>query len=333
MEEGGDPVAMPIPPFEDLIVPILGELSDGGQHALADLKNSLAARFRVSPSERDLRLPSTPAVRVFDNRVLWAIQHLKIAELVTSPKRAVYQLTRDGANLAAHPPSRIDRPFLVANYPKAKAYFEGISRASSATVPTAPAGAAVSPPPTAVAAEGEPPQERIEQAVEEVREKLTTDLVDRLARCDPTLFETIISRLLVKMGYAREEEDILQLHGRPGDQGIDGKVQRDPLGLEQVYVQAKRWSHPVPLRPVVDFHEEVTRSGVRKGVFVARSGFSNDAQSWIDDPDHPERRASVAWIDGARLAKLMIRYEIGVKESGSYVLQGIDENVFEPEEI
>lgn len=324
---------MPIPPFEDLIVPILGELSDGGTQVLSDLKESLAAKFGVSAQERDHRLPSTPSVRIFDNRVLWAIQHLKIAGLVETPKRAVYRLTPSGMTLAARPPPRIDRAYLVAHYPLASAYFNAISGVSPPSAP--PIAVAIGPTPNATLSvpTAGTPQERIEQAVEEVREKLVTDLMDRLAKCDPTLFESIISRLLVRMGYARNEEDILQLHGKPGDQGIDGKVQRDPLGLEQVYVQAKRWSNPVPLRPVVDFHNEVTRSGVRKGVFVARSGFSKDAQGWIDDPSFPERRASVAWIDGNRLAKLMIRHGVGVKESGSYVLQGIDENVFEPEEV
>lgn len=326
---------MPIPPFEDLIVPILGELSDGRTHALSDVKDSLARRLGVSPAERDARLPSTPSVRVFDNRVLWAIQHLKIAELVATPKRAIYQLTTEGATLAAHPPPRIDRPYLVTNYPKARAYFAGISRSTSLTGSVVPAAAGTPSvaSPAVAATDAETPQERIEQAMEEVHEKLITDLTDRLAKCDPTLFEVIISRLLVKMGYAHDEEDILQLHGKPGDKGIDGRVKRDPLGLEQVYVQAKQWSHPVPLRPVVDFHDEVVRSGVRKGVFVARSGFSNDAQGWIDDTKHPERRASIAWIDGDSLARLMMRYGVGVKESGSYILQGIDENVFEQDEI
>lgn len=326
---------MPIPPFEDLIVPILSELSDGRPHPLPDLKNSLATEFGVSASERDIRLPSTPSVRLFDNRVLWAIQHVKIARLVDTVKRAVYKLTPEGARLAAHLPQRIDRAYLIANYPKARAYFASISSASSVPAPTVPAAAGPTTlPPLAVSTTGTAtPQELIEQAVEELREKLVDDLKERLAKCDPTLFETIIIRLLVRMGYARDEGDILRLHGKSGDEGIDGIVQRDPLGLEQVYVQAKRWRSPVPLKPVVGFFESVTRSGVRKGVFVARSGFDGNARAWIDDPSQPEHRASIAWIDGDHLAELMIRHGIGVKESGSYVLQGVDENVFEPESV
>ncbi len=323
---------MPIPPFEDLIVPILKLLKDGKTHELQTLKESLVVRFGVTPAERELRLPSTLTVRVFDNRVLWAIQHLKIAGLLITPKRAVYQLTPLGSKLAASPPARIDRPYLISKFPMATAYFTGLSAASSsATLPTIPSPPA--PTRSAPVSTAETPQERIEGAVNEVHGKLVADLVERLANCDPALYETIISRLLVRMGYALSEEDILQRHGKPGDGGIDGRVQRDPLGLEQVYVQAKRWSKPVPLRPIVDFSDEVNRSGVRKGVFVARSGFNSDAQSWIDDPKHPERRASIAWIDGRRLAELMVLHGIGVRESGTYILKGVDENLFESEGV
>ena len=314
---------MPIPPFEDMIVPVIIELSDGTEHDLPSLKDSLANRLGVTAVDRDSRLPGKPEVRRFDNRVLWAIQHLKIAGLVERPRRAVYKLTPEGSKLAHNPPKRIDRAYLVAHYPPAREYFAAISAGG---VPPSKPGTRGTPPQAAPVVGT--PLERIELAVKELDAKLRDDLENKLADCDPTVFETIITRLLVKMGYARSEDDILQLRGGTGDGGIDGRVQRDPLGLEQVYVQAKRWSSSVPLRPVVDFHNEVTRSGVRKGVFVARSGFSNDAQSWIDDARYPERRASVAWIDGKRLAELMIQHGVGVRETDSFVLKGIDDSAF-----
>jgi restriction system protein len=338
---------MAIPPFEELIVPIVSELADGGDHRLAQIKASLATKFNITTSERERRLPSTPTVRVFDNRVLWAIQHIKIANLAIAPKRAIYRATPAGRDLADHLPPRIDRAWLVAKYPAARAYFGGLSAASlPASIPLTPASPpqpVLSPAPTPLghplspdgpsvgtdSSEGTP-EERMDEAVEEIRGKLTTDLQGRLASCDPTVFEIIVTRLVVKMGYAAKEEDILRLHGRSGDGGIDGIVQRDPLGLEQVYMQAKRWSSPVPLKPVVTFYEKVRGSGVRLGVFVARSGFNGEAREWIDDPTRPEHRASIAWIDGQRLAELMIRYEVGVKGVKSYDLQGIDENAFEP---
>ncbi len=318
-----------MPTQDDLQAPIITLMKDGQEHELARIRESLAVTFRLTPEERAILLPKNPSTRKFDNRVLWAIQNLKSSGLVVATRGAAYRLTEDGKSLAMNVPKRIDRPYLVEHYQKAKEYFTRIATSMSAIETQSSNSAAVV---DKKAGLGETPEERIAQAMEELQEKLKEDILIRLSQCDPTVYEILITRLLVKMGYARSEEDILQLHGRSGDGGIDGIVRRDPLGLEQVYMQAKRWSSPVPLSLVVGFYEKVGHSTARLGVFVANSGFTQDARNWIDNEQYPEHRQAIAWIDGDELAEHMIAFSIGVRQSDSYMVQTLDVAAFEFEE-
>lgn len=318
-----------MPTQDDLLAPIVTLMKDGEEHDLSAIKESLSLTFHLTPEERAILLPKNTSTRKFDNRVLWAIQNLKSAGLVVSTRRAVYRLTEDGLSLSLNVPKRIDRPYLIEHYQKAKDYFTRIATSRDSAESETPVADATIDKKVEMS---ETPEERITQAIEELQEKLKEDILTRLSQCDPTVYEVLITRLLVKMGYARSEEDILQLHGRSGDGGIDGIVQRDPLGLEQVCMQAKRWSNPVPLSFVVDFYEKVRHSTARLGVFVANSGFTQDARNWIESEQYPEHRQAIAWIDGNDLTQHMIVYSIGVRQSASYLVQTLDDAAFEFEE-
>jgi restriction system protein len=300
---------MPIPDFQTIMRPLLAEYASGAERPIAEARDSLAASFGLTAEELEERLPSGTA-RKFANRVGWAAQYLKATSLLERPRRSVYVITERGRDLLQREPERIDL-HVLAQFPE----FEEFRR---------PQGG---PALDVVLTTGEDvdltPEERIEGAYGELRQALVQELRDRIARMEPSAFEDLVLDVLDGMGYGRGEESSRLRVGGSGDHGIDGVIREDRLGLDLIYVQAKRWEASVG-RPVIQaFVGALQGARASKGIIFTASTFTNDATSYAATVS-----PRVVLVDGARLADLMIDHHIGVSPRESYVVNRIDSDYF-----
>ena len=301
---------MAIPDYQTCMLPLLQHLADGAEHTLRDTEERLAEHFRLSATERAELLPSGQQ-GVFRNRVGWARTYLKKAGLLESPKRAVFRITERGLTTLAAKPSRIDVRYLE-QFPEFIA-FRDASRSESIT---------------AVAAEAPPakttPEEAIELAHQGLREQLAAELISRILTCSPTFFEQLVVELLVKMGYGGSRRDAGERIGQTGDGGIDGIIKEDRLGLDTVFIQAKRWQGPVGRPEIQKFVGALQGQRAKKGVFITTSSYTADATDYASRID-----TKVVLIDGKQLAALMIDFDVGVAPAATYVVKRIDSDYFD----
>jgi restriction system protein len=283
-------VAMPVPTFDEFIAPLLKLLAERREGmSIVDVYETLADRAKLSSDDRAELLPSG-AQPVYKNRIGWAHDRLKRARLSESPKRGFWKLTPEGLALAAKhkilPDSEIER---IA-YPDRSSRVGSI--ASHVTPNEPPASAS--------------PEERIEAALLELRESTARDLLENIARSPPELLEHLVLDLLLAMGYGASRAD-LQRVGGSGDGGIDGIISLDRLGLEKVYVQAKRWKASVGSPEIQTFMGALQLQSASKGVFITTSSFTKDAKDAA-----ARARGHLVLVDGARLAELMMDHGVGV---------------------
>lgn len=287
------------------------EYAAGGERRIADARGALAARFGLTQEELAERLPSGLA-KTFDNRVGWAATHLYRVGLLARPRRSVYAITDRGRDVLAANPERVDLRVLsqfpeLAEFRKAR---------------TAPGGAAEGID-VAVIAETETPEERIDAAYQELRQTLIADLRDRISAVSPTAFEDLVLDVLHAMGYGDGTEHSRLRTGASGDAGIDGLIREDRLGLDVVYVQAKRWGATVG-RPVVQgFVGALQGQRASKGIIFAASSFSADAREYAAGVS-----PRVVLVDGELLADLMITHNVGVSERETYHVKRVDGDYF-----
>lgn len=299
---------MPIPDFQTCMLPILRHLEDGKDHSVASMLNAIAVEFQLSNEELDRRLPSGRDF-LFRNRLGWARAHLKKAGLIESTHRGVYRITRDGLKLLRAAPARIDMKTLEGF----EAYSAFRSRGSQGlNVEASTNDAAVSP------------EETMELAHQELRTSLATELLSRVLECSPEFFEDLVVELLVKMGYGGSRSDAGQRIGRSGDGGIDGMIKEDHLGLDTIYLQAKRWRGPVGRPEIQKFVGALQGQRARKGVFITTSGFTQEANDYAANID-----TKVVLINGEQLASLMIDFDVGVAPAVTYTLKQINSDYFD----
>jgi restriction system protein len=286
------------------------EYASGREEPIAAVRSRLAGRFHLTEAELAQRLPSGTA-RTFDNRVGWAATYLCRVGLLERPRRSVYVITNRGRDVLTAHPDRIDLSVL-SDFPEFKEFRQATTRRTRGV-------------PTAVVEEGESatPEERLEGAYEELRTTLISDLLERIHSMPPVAFEDLVLDVLHAMGYGDGTEDARLRTGRTGDAGIDGLIREDRLGLDVIYVQAKRWEATVG-RPVVQaFVGALQGARASKGIIVTASSFSPDAQSYASTIT-----PRVVLVDGARLAELMIDHGIGVTERKTYSIKRIDGDYF-----
>lgn len=301
---------MSIPDYQTCMLPLLRFLGDGLEHSLREAEEALAEHFKLSPTERAELLPSGQQ-GVFKNRVGWARTYLKKAALIESPKRAFFRITERGLETLASNPSRIDAKYLE-QWPEF-IEFRDISKPSSdpAQLPElAPAKTT--------------PEEAIEVANQGLREQLAQELLSRILLCSPTFFEQLVVELLVKMGYGGSRRDAGERIGQTGDGGIDGIIKEDRLGLDTIFIQAKRWQGSVGRPEIQKFVGALQGQRAKKGVFITTSAYTADAVDYVSRID-----TKVVLIDGKQLAALMIDFDIGVSVSASYVVKRVDSDYFE----
>ncbi len=298
---------MAIPDYQTLMLPLL-RLAAEGEIVAKEMAARLADEFGLSEQERSERLKSGQAV--FRNRVSWALVYLSIAGLLERTGRGRYQITEEGKKALSLNPDRIDNKFL-RRFPKYRNWREG---RTEETEPESENGEEVV----------DSPEERIEAAFEEYSAALERELLEKLRDISPEAFEHLIIDLMAAMGYGRRGAH--QHLGRSGDGGVDGLITEDALGLDKVYLQAKRYAegNAVGRPQVQQFLGALDEHGAAKGVFVTTSRFTPEAR-------RAEARTGrqLVLVDGEELARLMVRYRVGVRRLRRYDLERIDEDYFE----
>jgi restriction system protein len=300
---------MPVPDFQSLMLPALKFAASQPEHSLRDAVAYLANQFTLTEEERNERLPNAPQPR-FYNRVGWARTYLKQAGLLETTGRRSYLKTTDrGRQVLNSNPPRIDMNFLE-QFPE---YIEFRERTHENGVVTIEP---ISPTLT--------PEESIDAAYRKLREDLAKELLDNIVRSSPAFFENLVVELLVAMGYGGSGANAARAVGRTGDEGIDGIIDEDKLGLDSIYIQAKRWKdNPVRSGDIQGFIGALTVKRAKKGIFITTSRFTDDARNFVSNID-----MKVVLIDGKRLADLMIDHGVGVTTANNYEIRKIDTDYF-----
>lgn len=304
---------MAVPDYETLMLPVLDALADGEPKSAAALREAVAPVVGVTEEDRSARIPS--GARLFDNRVHWAVTYLVQAGLIARPKRGVVQITTRGREVLGEAPERIDNDFLT-RFPE---FLEFKDRRTDKRDQAEGSRKAPKASPAAT------PQERLSEAVEEANSAIAEDLLRRIRDREPAFLEDVVLELLTAMGYGGREGAAEHL-GQSGDQGLDGVIRQDALGLDRVYVQAKRYAADRPIgRPDIQaFVGALHGAQADRGIFITTSRFTSDAE------DYAERVAArIVLIDGQHLSDLMVSHGVGVQDEETFVLKGIDEDYFE----
>ena len=304
---------MPIPDYQTLMLPLLRFYSDGATHSLNEAVDTLAQEFKLTDDELRVLLPSGRQT-TFRNRVGWARTYMSKAGLFDSAKRGYFSITKAGLAVLAENPARIDARFL-RKFPSFVQFQESKHESdSSATVPLP------------LSETKESPEEQIESAHSQLTHALASELLTRIQTAAPDFFERLVVELLLKMGYGGSRQDAGRAIGRSGDGGIDGIINEDRLGLDSIYLQAKRWENPVGRPEIQKFAGALAEHRAKKGVFITTSAFTKEARASADKHD-----ARIVLIDGEKLATLMIDHGLGVTLEATYEVKRIDSDYFAEE--
>lgn len=298
---------MAIPDFQTIMLPLLKYLRDGKEHYMGDVIEALAIHFGLTPEERKELLPSGQQY-VFDNRVGWARTYMKKAGLLETTKKGYIRITERGLKVLEENPSKINVRYLT-KFPEFREFKERRREGE--------------PEPKEGEEEIFTPEESMEKAYQKLRKNLADELLQQVKKCSPSFFEKIVIDLLLSMGYGGTRKDAGEAIGRSGDEGIDGIIKEDRLGLDIVYIQAKRWENPVSRPEIQKFAGALLGKKAKKGIFITTSNFTKDAIEYAEKIE-----SKIVLIDGEKLAQLMIDHDIGVTHVSSYIVKKIDNDYF-----
>jgi restriction system protein len=301
---------MSIPDYQTIMLPLLKFAADGNEHSTRESIEYLAGQFKFTDDERKELLPSGKA-RLFDNRVGWASAYIKKASLIESKCRGYFNITERGRDVLYKDLPKIDVKFLeqFPEFMEFKQIKKDKEKKEKKQIP--------------ISFETNP-EEALETAYQELQQSLATDLVQNIKKCTPDFFERLVVDVLIKMGYGGSRKEAGQAIGGTGDEGIDGIIKEDKLGLDIIYMQAKRWEHTVGRPEIQKFAGALQGQRARKGIFITTSNFSKDALHYVTNID-----SKIILIDGHRLAELMIEHNVGVSTTASYEIKRIDSDYFE----
>jgi restriction system protein len=308
---------MPIPDYQSLMLPVLRLAAGSTELRFRDAVDLLAQEFDLTAEERAELLPSGVAF-LFDNRVGWARTYLKQAGLLESPKRGLVRITDRGRAVLGKNPARIDSKYLE-QFPEFREFRK--RRSDEVQTEGAPGQAPRQP-----AVEVETPEERLASAYRTLRIDLQADLIEQVKSASPAFFERLVIDLLVSMGYGGSRQDAGRAIGKAGDGGIDGIIKEDKLGLDVIFVQAKRWEGIVGRPEVQKFAGALQGHRASKGVFITTSSFTREAMEYVNAIN-----TKIILIDGNLLTELMIDHNVGVATTGTYALKKVDTDYFEGE--
>lgn len=300
---------MAIPDYESLMLPILQYLSDESERKTSEIVSHIAKRFSLSEEEMRALIPSGRA-KVVHNRVGWACTYLRKAGLIHSRQRGLNRITDDGRKVVSEKPENIDTGYL-GRFER----FQDFRRALNARTEKE-----LQPPRTAIE---ETPEEIIGVQTELLHRSIQKDLLEQIRSMEPDQFEQLVVDLLIAMGYGGTVQDAGKALGSTNDGGIDGIVNEDVLGLDTIYVQAKRWKNVVPIKEVRDFAGALLSKRSNKGVFITTSSFPSTAHEFVSSIER-----KIILIDGERLSNLMIEFNLGVTTRQTILIKEMDSDYF-----
>lgn len=300
-----------IPTYEEIMLPLLKYLSDKKEHSLQETHDSLAQQFNLTEPEIRELLPSGQQP-IFRNRLGWARTYMLKAHLLESTKRAHFKITDRGLQLLTENPKEITAEYL-ARYPEF-IEFKTLRRPKDFNFE----GSIVEINDTKT------PEETLEYAFQKLRSELAKELLDVVKSCSPSFFEKLVVDLLIKMGYGGTRKDAGQALGKSGDGGIDGIIKEDKLGLDTIYIQAKKWENSVPVKEIRDFTGALASKKARKGIFITTSTFPQSVYDFVNQVEY-----KIVLIDGESLSLFMIENNVGVSTINEYRVKKIDTDYFE----
>jgi len=303
---------MAIPDFQTIMLPLLGILAaDDELHTNEEFRLKIADHYTLTQAERQELVPSGRQTYLA-NRIGWALSHFKFAGIVSSPRRGYHQVTARGRQLFQQNPTRIDLK-LLDQFPEHLA-FRSREKTNSTDVDVSGGDAKH---------ENATPEEAIRLAYQEYRESLAQELTETIKQSSPAFFERLVVDVLLAMGYGGSQRDAGEALGRAGDGGIDGVIREDKLGLDVIYLQAKRWEGVVG-RPVIQaFVGAIHGARATKGVIITTSSFSAEAREYVKTI-----ATRIVLVDGKTLAELMIDHGVAVSRVSNYELKKIDSDYF-----
>jgi restriction system protein len=298
---------MPIPDYQSIMLPLLKFAGDKKEHSIREAIEHIANLFNLSEEERREVLPSGQQY-IIDNRVGWARTYLKKAGLLESNKRSYFKITDLGIEVLQKNPKEINVKFLE-QFPQF-IEFRNLRKEKGEEEENLT----------------QTPQELLEYGYQRIKKDLAYELLNLVKKSSPRFFEKLVIDLLIKMGYGGSLNDAGKVIGKPGDGGIDGIIKEDKLGLDIIYIQAKRWENVVGSKEVRNFVGSLAGHHANKGVFITTSSFTREALDYVKTIPH-----KVVLIDGETLAQLMIENDVGVSKITSYDIKKIDSDYFAEE--
>jgi len=302
---------MAIPDYQTLMLPLQRVAGDQQEHSLREVIDQLSEEFGLTEEERKELLPSGQQ-EIVANRVAWARTYMGKAGLLESTRRGYFKITDRGLKVLKKNPDRIDVKFLeqFEEFRQFRALRHTKSEEQEIEEET----------------HKRTPEEALESAYKQLRDNLANELLQQIKSCSPGLFEKIVVELLVKMGYGGSRQDAGRAIGRSRDEGIDGIIKEDRLGLDIIYIQAKRWENTVGRPEVQKFAGALQGQRARKGIMISTSVFSQEAQDYASRID-----SKIVLIDGEQVAQLMIDHSLGVSPMAAYEIKKIDTDYFTEE--
>ncbi|HAX18209.1 MAG TPA: restriction endonuclease [Actinobacteria bacterium] len=304
-----------IPNYQSCMLPLLKFASDEKIHTLPEAVAYIASLFNLTEEEKKQMLPSGTQTIIF-NRVGWAKTYLKKAGLLEDPKRATFKITKRGLELLKENLPEINTKFL--NRYEEFVAFKTKKNEKNKTE-------------NVLNEENESnitPEEAIEFGYQKLKESVSEDIISKIKECSSGFFERLVVELLVKMGYGGTLKEAGQVLGKSGDGGIDGIIKEDKLGLDVIYIQAKRWENVVGRPEIQKFAGALLGQKAKKGIFITTSWFTSDALDFVRNLD-----SKIVLIDGEMLTELMIEFNLGVSTYKSYELKKIDSDYFVEEDF
>lgn len=303
---------MSIPDYATLMLPLLKFVSDGKEHLIDEISQHLSHLYNLTAEEKEQRIPSGRATFI-KSRTGWAKTYLKKAGLLTSPKRGIIQITEKGRELLLKNPDKIDNA-LLEQYPEFIEFKKAPQKEDGVVSIEATQGELLTP------------EEIIEKSFYELKAQLTDELLEQIKACSPDFFERLVVDVIVKMGYGGSHKDAARATQRSNDGGIDGIIKQDRLGLDTIYIQAKRWDESrVIHRPEIQkFAGALQGFRAKKGIFITTSSFSDGAREYALSID-----TKIVLIGGVEFAQLMIDYGIAVTTHQTYEIKRLDSDYFE----
>lgn len=306
-----------IPDYQSLMLPFLKFVNEQREFSMHECIDFLAKTFNLSEDELNEWLPSKRQ-KIFYNRVYWSKAHLKMAGVLENTKRGFFKITTRGIKLLTEKPEQINVKYLMSKFLDYSDMIGGFRKDKKESENNSPIETDIQLNKT--------PEELIESGYLNIRQSLEQELLLKLKTVHPSFFEKIVVELLVKMGYGGSIAEAGKATRYTNDEGIDGIIKEDKLGLDVIYIQAKRWEGSVGRPEIQKFVGALAGQRAKKGVFITTSGFSKDAVAYATQMD-----AKIILIDGEDLAQYMIDYNLGVSIQSTYEIKKIDSDYFEEE--